>query len=176
MTNEEILVDFKEESKSLLNDMIDILENVETDMSQAQRLSDVSIFVDRIMGGARSIALDFHQDHIIHKIGDYAELCKAVGAKASKIDDNQDFYNICVAFLFDAVEMIETMFEAMDEDGDTDIREIVSDTFKDRLAWIKSQFDRREDNQAAASEATPIQGDKMGQSEIDDLMAKLGLG
>ena len=94
--DKEILEDFKKESKNLLQEMKDILDDIEGDFEKVLELEKYGQTVDRIMGGAKSLATNFAEEfpkeHFIHQLGDYAALCKAVGYKASQIKNNEQFY------------------------------------------------------------------------------------
>jgi hypothetical protein len=170
--SDEILKEFQIESKNLIGQMLRILENCEDDFSQVQRLEDFGQTVDRIMGGAKSLALVVtEKDHIIHKIGDYSALCKAVGYKASQIKGNPQFYDICIAFLLDATEMLSEMFEKH-FDSKTNFKELFSKTFLDRLKWLSDQFG---EEFKATLDIHKTKQQKMSQEEIDQLLKKLGL-
>jgi hypothetical protein len=171
MSNE-ILKEFQIESKNLIEQMTRILESCEGNFSQVKRLEDYGQTVDRIMGGAKSLAtvMDDPQ-HMIHKIGDYAALCKAVGYKASQIKDNPQFYDICVAFLLDATEMLTDML-GKNFETTKNFKELFSKTFLDRLRWLSDQFG---EEFKATLEIHKSKPQKMTQEEIDQLLKKLGL-
>lgn len=171
--DDSILKDFQTESTELVEQMMTILESCEGDFKQVESLEKYGQIVDRIMGGAQSVAIDFADtNHLIHKIGSYAALCKAVSYKASQIKDNPEFYNISVAFLLDATEILEDMIENVEDENHEHLKEIFSKTFLDRLQWISNQFGK----DVRATVKTPTQKEnKMNQNEIDELMKKLGL-
>lgn len=168
--DKEIVEDFVNESKSLIEELIDLLESIEGDFSQVQRLADYGNNVDRIMGGAKSLALMVPPDHALHMISDYAALCKAVGYKASQIQDNEQFYDICVALLLDATETLEVLLRNIHKEGAL-IRETIPQAFIDRLRWVSNQFSESVTASVGVGSA-PV---KMNQSDIDDLLKKLGL-
>ncbi len=168
----EILKEFQLESQTLIVKMNEILEGCEGDYSQVQSLEEYGQNVDRIMGGAQSLALGFSdKNHMIHKIGDYSAICKAVGYKASQIKGNEQFYDICVALLLDGTEVLTTMVSHLDT-GKTDLAELFSQTFLDRLRWVSSQFGADVRASVAVKKAPDA---KMGQEDIDALLKKLGL-
>lgn len=169
----EILKDFQQESKSLIQQMLDILEKIEGDFSQVKKLEEYGQTVDRIMGGAKSLGMSVsNPDHFVHKVGDYSALCKAVGYKASQIRDNPQFYDICVALLLDATELLQEMIDSMIQERPREIKKLISQTFLDRLRWVSSQFSAEV---RASVEVKADQPKRMNQSEIDDLLKKLGL-
>lgn len=168
--DKEIVEDFVRESKSLIEELIDLLESIEGDFSQVQKLADYGNNVDRIMGGAKSLALMAPPDHALHMISDYAALCKAVGYKASQIIDNEQFYDISVALLLDATETLEILLNNIHESTAT-LKENIPQAFIERLRWVSNQFSEG----FAASVGAGAAPKKMAQSEIDDLLKKLGL-
>lgn len=169
----EILKEFQLESKDLIRQMMDILEACEGDKSQEQSLEQYGQLVDRIMGGAKSLALQVHEGHLIHKIGDYSAICKAVGYKASQLKNNHQFFEICVALLLDATEMLEAMIDSITVTTNVEIKDLLSKTFLDRLRWVSDQFGT--EYRASVAVKQGQQPKKMDQSEIDDLLKKLGL-
>ncbi len=176
--DKEILEDFKSESKGLVKELLELLEEVESDPSQFTLLEKYGQTVDRIMGGAKSLATNFASDfppgHMIHQMGDYSALCKAVGYKASQIKDNEQFMNVCIAFLLDATEMLNQMVSLLGTDAALNVSVLINKTFLDRLNWINSQF--KGDVRATASFGSEKVAKKMNQSDIDELLKKLGLG
>lgn len=169
----EILKEFQIESEELIHQILEILESIEGDYSQVKRLEEYGQVVDRIMGGATSLAVSVtNKDHIIHKIGDYSALCKAVGYKASQINKNPGFYDVCVALLLDATEVLEEMVSSVADAKPKDVKDVVSKTFLDRLRWVSDQFSAEVRASVAVKDSKAPK--KLDQSEIDDLMAKLG--
>jgi len=168
----EILKEFQTESKNLIEELISILEKCEGDFSQAKSLETYGQTVDRIMGGAKSLGLEMNPGSVLHKIGDFTALCKAVSYKASQITDNPQFYEICVAFLLDATETLADMIDKFFETTAENFKDLFSQTFLDRLKWISAQFG----SGYRSTVATPKdKSDKLSQNEIDDLLKKLGL-
>lgn len=165
----EILKDFQTESKDLIDQLNFILEQCEGDFGQVKSLEQYGQIVDRIMGGAKSVGMGITDDsHFIHKIADYSALCKAVSYKASQIKDNPSFYDIAVALLLDATEMLDEMVQKVDQAKPSDFKELFSQTFLDRLRWISDQFGKNIRASVSAAGA-------MNQNDIDALMKKLGM-
>lgn len=169
--DESILKEFVQESKSLISESLEILEEVEGNPSQIKKLEIYGNSVDRIMGGAKNLALMAEPTHPIHFIGDYCALCKAVGYKSSQIVNNPDFLMICVALLLDATETLSDMVNKIaspEKVGATTL----SKTFLDRLQWVSNQFG----NDIRETVGNKASGEKsFGQSEIDELLRKLGI-
>jgi hypothetical protein len=168
----QILKEFQSESKLLLEKMVTILESCEGRFEQVKSLEDFGMSVDRIMGAARSLAAESEdRRQMIHKIADYAAICKAVGYKASQIKDNEQFYDICVALLLDGVEVLRAMVDSLGGKP-IKIKELFSTTFLERLRWVSAQFGAEYRSSGAGSKAG---SQKLDQNEIDNLMKKLGL-
>lgn len=168
--NIEILKEFQAESKNLIENMNSLLESCEGDISQAKRLADYGNNVDRIMGAAKSLALQVPAEHLIHKIADYSAICKAVSYKTSQMKDNEQFFDICVALLMDGTEVLDSMIDGLSE-GKTGIKDLFTVTFLERLRWVSSQFSK----DVRGSVEIGKQPDKLSQSDIDNLLKKLGL-
>jgi hypothetical protein len=167
--DKEIVKDFVSESKDLIQEGLDLLENIEGDFSQVTKLEEYGNCVDRIMGGAKSLAMMAPPNHALHMISDYAALCKAVGYKASQIEGNEAFYNICVGLLLDATETLDSLIDRIELDSST-LKTSMPQAFIERLRWVSQQFSEEYRESVDAGK-----GKKMSQSDIDDLMKKLGL-
>lgn len=164
----EIVDEFLQESKTLIEPMLELLEGLEGDFTQIKKLEDYGNQVDRIMGGAKSLAMLVPETHSLHLIGDYAALCKAVSYKASQITDKPQFYDICVALLIDATETLQKLLERINEPIEK-LKKEISSTFLERLKWVSEQF-----STTFSGTVGTVGGlDQMG---IDELMKKLGMG
>ncbi|QDK39716.1 hypothetical protein [Bdellovibrio sp. NC01] len=169
--DKEIVEDFVSESKTLIEELIDLLESIEGDFSRVHELADYGNNVDRIMGGAKNLALMADGDHALHMISDYAALCKAVGYKASQIKNNEGFFDVCVALLLDATETLEVLLQHI-HDPAAKLRQTIPEAFIERLRWVSQQFS---DEYSMSVGTGQTESKKMAQSEIDDLLKKLGL-
>lgn len=168
----EILRDFVKESKTLIKGMIAKLEEIEGEPEYAKSLADYGNLVDRIMGGAKSLGLLVQGEHAIHILSDYTAICKAVSYKGSQIVDNDEFFNVVHAFLFDATEILDLLMGKM-ESPVSELKTTISPTFIERLKWLSHQFD---DSYAASVGTGPKEdAPKLSQNEIDELMRKLGI-
>lgn len=165
---DEIINDFKNESKSLIEELITILEEVEGEFNKKKDLEKYGQVVDRIMGGAKSIATATENlEHHVTKIAIYAELCKAVGYKASQLD-NPELFNLVVAILLDATEMLDTIVDSIGQDEEINLEDIISDTLQDRLRWVSTLFKKDMRSSVEVKVA-------MGQNDIDQLLKKLNI-
>lgn len=162
-----ILEDFVKESLILVDQCLELLETLEGDPSEVEKLADFANRIDRVMGGAKSLALMAPQGHALHLIGDYCAICKSVGYQGAQIQDNDQLYDITVALLLDAVEMTKVLLSRLESEAQ-ELKKIFSTTFLERLKWVSFQFDeiaRRKTNKTG----------KLKQNEIDELLQKLGL-
>ncbi len=162
-----ILNDFVKESLILMDDCYELLESAEENPSEVEKLADFANRIDRVMGGARSLALGFDNDHALYLIGDYCAICKSVGYQGAKIQNNDQLYNVTVALLLDAIEMVKTFLGKLDVKASA-LKKTFPSAFLERLKWISFQFDEI-DRKANAS------GQRLEQNEIDALLKKLGL-
>lgn len=168
----EILEDFLNESKTLIEKMMVILEKCEGAPEQAEGLAEYGQIVDRIMGAAKSFGLQITKPgHLIHKISDYSAICKVVGYKASQIKNNPQFYDVAVALLLDGTEVLQQMIQGL-LTGKNDISGLFTQTFLDRLKWVSSQFGA---DYRSSVDINKGQKEKLNQGDIDDLIKKLGL-
>ncbi len=168
----DILKEFQVESKNLVAQMNEILEKCEGDMSLAQSLEEYGLFVDRIMGGAKSLALAIPEpEHIIHKVADYSAICKAVGYKSSQVWDNEPFYDICVALLMDATEVLDNMVDQLLVADASPVSKLINQHLIDRLKWVSAKFGAEVRASVAVDKKV-----RMAQGDIDVLLKKLGIG
>lgn len=167
--DKEIVKDFVTESKNLIHQALELLENIEGDFSQVKELEVYGNEVDRIMGGAKSLALLVPPTHSLHMISDYAALCKAVGYKASQIKNNPQFYDVCVALLLDATETLDILLDRVDETAEV-LKKTLPQAFIERVRWVSHQFTAEYRSSVDSNGSQTL-----NQSEIDDLMKKLGL-
>lgn len=166
----EILKEFQDESKNLIAKMIVILNDCEGDFLQVKSLEQYGQNVDRIMGAAKNLAMQADPSHLIHKIADYAAICKAVGYKSSQIKGNEQFYDICVALLQDGTEVLQAMINGLSQT--VEIKDLFTKTFLERLRWVSEQFS---EDVRGSIDPKKGSGNKLSQDDIDDLLRKLGI-
>jgi hypothetical protein len=173
MIGDEFVADFVKESRELVEEMIGILELAEEGLSQVRSLEKYGQLVDRIMGGAKSLAVNMTEGaEMVNKVADYAAVCKAVGYKASQIRENESFFTICVALLLDVTDGMAELLNYIEKKKNVDLKDVVSDTLVERLKWASAQFSK---DYRETVEVKKTDGPKMNQTDIDALMAKLGL-
>lgn len=168
----ELLEIFISESKSYFSELIETLEHLEEEIqgnfSNLAKLEHYGNLVDRVMGSAKNIAIMAPKDHALHFIGDAAALCKAVSYKASKVKNNPQLIEICIALLLDVTEIMDLILDDLDRPS-TELQKKFPPAFIERLRWASEQFDKNISG-TVSSEAT-----SQSQNEIDDLLKKLGV-
>ena len=138
---DDLLSEFQSESKSLIGQLIELLEEIESDYSQHKRLENYGQIVDRIMGAAKSLEiLAIGPKAKLDLIGNYSEIGKTVAYKASQVHDNPNLFTLVVAFLMDATEMLKGLIDSLADTAPMDIKSVTSKTFLDRLYWLSQQF------------------------------------
>lgn len=167
--DKEILREFVVESKELISELVDQLEEIEGHYQHVRQMEDYGQKVDRIMGGAKNLAVFAGKGHAVHLIGDYCSLCKIVGYKTSQISNNEQLFNVCVAFLLDVTENLSEAIEALEKNEDQ-ANQALSPAFIERLKWISDKFGHDFRTSVDAGKKG-----KLGQNEIDELLKKLGL-
>jgi hypothetical protein len=175
--SDSILYDFKAESIELVEEMMGLLEEVEGDFTKVQLLEKYGQVVDRIMGGAKNMSA-LLPSPAFDQIGITAELCKALGYKASQLRDankQKVLFDVVVAFLLDANEMMEKQIAELEEDSISAVdykgTSFLNKTFVDRLKWISEQFK----GNFRSSVATASDSSELSQEGIDAILKKLGM-
>ena len=170
----ELLVSFKNESNDLILELEGLLDELEDNFHEREKLNEFSQLIDRIMGSAQSLSsFGFEQDEIV-KLGSFAELCKQVGYRGANLE-NEDFYDVTIAFLFDAIDSMKKLLTSVGSQKQIkSISELLVSTFISRLKWILEQFEKQgvlETNYLASEKEKVFKS----QAEIDDLLNSLGV-
>jgi hypothetical protein len=165
----EIISSFLEESYDIVDQLEVILESCEENFSHVKQLENFGQMVDRIMGAAKSIALQLDEKNLaLDTIGEYAQICKNVGYKSSQIKENEKFYNVCVSFLLDALEVLREACDALKNQVTIDLEK--RQNFLDRLKWIDNQFSSE---YRASVDVGSKSADYLNQEQIQSLVDKL---
>jgi hypothetical protein len=160
-----IYKNFVEESKKLCIEMEEILVKVEKQgVFEQQKLEQYSNLVDRIMGGARTLATEAGPGHALNLIGDYCSFGKKISKKTAEIDITDQFFSVCLAILHETTTTLKVILANIDQPSDK-IKDKIPEGMVDRLRFVYQQFS---DSEASGNI-------EMNQSEIDDLMKKLGM-
>lgn len=168
--DKEILSEFLQESDRLVDECEELLESIESDPSQAQRLAEFSNKIDRVMGAAKSLAMMADAQHPLHIIGDITALCKALGERGAKTAAHQRLFEVTVAFLLDGVEITRSLLETL-ENPNASVSPELKNAMLSRVNWIADVY-----RKLPKEFLDGIGGEKLKQNEIDDIIRKLGEG
>ena len=170
MDDPEIIEDFVKESNTLFDQLEGILEDLEDDPGKPEKLEEFGQVIDRIMGAAKSIEAN--------QIAKFCELGKIIGYKSSQAKDIP-LINIVIAILFDSIELLRQMCEALKSEKTTELKSLSTEAFGTRLHWLSDKFKHIERASVSFEEKVDEKkennNEKMDQGSIDDLMAELGL-
>ncbi|MCM2281234.1 MAG: hypothetical protein NDI61_05235 [Bdellovibrionaceae bacterium] len=162
---DEIIAEFQSESKTLIGQLLEILEGIEDGTYPYKRLEEYGQLIDRIMGTAKSLAVVSEElKEPFEAIGTYGELCKVVSYRASQIVGNDSLCAIVVGLLLDATEMLSEMVDKLSVQ--LNVKGFMSSTFLDRVRWVSSQF---------GSDLRGTLQSGLPQNEIDNLLKALGV-
>ncbi len=128
---DEIVQEFCQESRLILNELDSLLDGLELNPSDFKSLEVFGQKVDRIMGAAKS--LEFHQMGII------SEFCKTISYKSAQ-SKNTDLVIIVVAFLFEAVEVLKDMFNNLEANKPAELEPAFIKTILSRLEFITGRL------------------------------------
>lgn len=169
---DEMITEFRNESCLVVSQISEILERLEDGEVYPSELEKVGLLIDRIMGGSQSLALAYDPElpevPILKRIGQYAEVCKAVGYKGSQIKD-QSFLTIVVALLIDVIELIEMELDNLEEPM-SHVASSKERTMLERLEWVANKFDKNLRGTVAVDETG--QTKNLQQNKIDELIRK----
>ncbi len=171
----ELLNDFFKESNTLVEELVELLETMESDYSQFEKLSEFGNKIDRIMGTARSLAMMAEPEHGLNLIADYTSLCKIVAYKSVENKINESLYDVTVALLLDATEALHILIPQI-ELPVSRLKNLISPQFIDRVKWVSEQLAKRQTFLPATKPGATTGAPTLGQNEIDDLMKKMGFG
>lgn len=153
----EIVDAFCEECYELIPQLEEILESVEEDTSQVERLEVFGQIIDRMMGAAKSIGAP--------KISIFCEMGKTIGYKASQVNETA-LIEVVVAILFDSIEILKKMLSSLKNGEGEGLAGINTDAFVTRLNWLANKFSH-------ISRSSVAIGD---QKSINEYISQLGLG
>lgn len=129
--DEEIVQEFCLDVKTILIELSAILEDLELNPANFKALESFGQKVDRIMGAAKS--LEFHQMGII------SDFCKTISYKSAQ-SKNTDLVVIVVAFLFEAVEIFNTMIDNLENKRPVELDPSTTKTILSRLEFISGRL------------------------------------
>lgn len=142
-------------------------------MGQASGLLEFARIIDLIHQSSRTLGqgTDNHA-HPIHRIGDYALICRAVAQQTAEITENETLYDTAVALLMDATEVLGEMLAmggAGDKIQEDPVRKFLNQKLVERLQWLNYQF------RGMIPKNKLPEDKKLNQGDIDELLKKLGV-
>lgn len=165
-----LMNEFRDRAQPLLTQMTEILDEVEGRMGEAAKLMEFARIIDLILQSSRTLgqAID-SAAHPIHRIGDYAMICRAVAQQSAAITENRTLYDTAIALLMDATEVLAEMIQATKDAKEDPVRRFLNQKLVERLQWLNYQFRGMiPDSHLPAKK-------EMNQNDIDDLLKKLGV-
>jgi hypothetical protein len=167
---DEILEAFSDESKPILNQMIEVLEKIDEEPGKSTELAEFARLVDGVMGSAKVIAVDFPPDHLIQKIASFSELCKFIGQQGAKLEAGSQITSVITSFLMDASESLCGLNAALMSNDTVNVSEIINAAFLKRLRALSTIFDtNRKANDVVTKESATS-----AQDDIDSILKQLG--
>jgi HPt (histidine-containing phosphotransfer) domain-containing protein len=158
----EIVIGFCDEALELFNELEEVLCELEDDPTSVENFEQYGQIIDRVMGAAKTVGAEH--------IAMYCELGKIIGYKASQATE-ESLLNVVVAILFDSNDILKKMVGQLKEGNHKLTERINTQAFGTRLRWLSDKFKHID----RASCSIKEEDDKMGQSDIDNLLAGLGL-
>lgn len=170
-----LMNEFRTRAQPLIRQLNTLLEAVEPQMSEAARLRDYGRIVDLILQSSRTLGQSIDSlQHPIHRISDYALVCRSVALHTSEIVENQALYDTAVALLMDATEVLADMISLTSAQaaGEDPVKKYLNQKLVERLQWMSYQF---RDLESKVRPKIEEEENKMSQNDIDDLLKKLGV-
>lgn len=142
MLPEDILAEFIHESKTLLNELTEVVEKIENDHPAfpSDLLTIYAQRIDRILGAAKTIGLMEPDNPSLKAIGAIAEICKRMGYKAAEKKDLR-LLPFFAAFWAEAIENIETLLNCIhDTKKAQTLVSSISNILQGRLRWLEGKL------------------------------------
>jgi chemotaxis protein histidine kinase CheA len=156
----EIVVEFCDESETLLEQCRSNLEDFEDEPSQRPLLEKYGQIIDRMMGAASTLGLD--------ELASLCKMGKIIGYKSSQCDQ-QALNEVACGVLFDLTDLLEILVTNLKEkksEHDFDIK-----SFSSRLQWLAEKFKHIE---RASCDFQDDEKDAESSEELDKLISRLG--
>jgi chemotaxis protein histidine kinase CheA len=154
----DILDEFCQESQDLIGEMVEILEEMEEQVS-SKGFEKFGQLIDRIMGAARSIGLD--------DLGLLCEYGKTIGYKASQAK-NPKLLEVTRDILFDATDMLEDYFVALMKHSGEEKFLPSLDKMNSRMNWLSKKFSNITRSSVAIAEEKNQANDLDDDFDFDD--------
>ena len=167
-TDQDLVKDFIDESKKLIDECMDLLEELEQKPQQYKSLDVYGNKMDRIMGTSDNIKFLFPEKTAFSLITDYTKICKRVAYNTTMISNNLSFVTTVISFLMDATETLALLIRKCEATAE-EAKSQINPAFIERLKWLSGKF--KEDYKGSVG----LGRDAMNQDSINDLLKKMGL-
>lgn len=162
--------DFQTRTQPLVEQLGEILDNAEAGIAYSPLLRDYARLVEMIQNSSRTLGQAFPDPkHLVHRLHDYSGLCKSIALKIADLKDNDTLYDVALALLMDATEVLVEIIKGI-RSKNVGIDGFLNQKLVERLQWASYQF------QTQGRLRTGDGAEKLDQSDIDDLLKKLGVG
>ncbi len=169
----EILEAFREESEQILQELTSVIDALESPGEEfpTALLAEFSQKIDRIMGAAKTLAMDAPDHRGLSRIGQIAEVCKSLGYRAAEVKDLA-LIPVFAGFWADTLEVIGELVESVeDEAKSARIAGDFSSVLHKRLTWLSEKI-----NGAAQAKGSPAPADAMDLEALLDSFGMPGAG
>ena len=159
----EIVIEFCDESDSLIEQCRNNLEDFEDEPTDNKLLEKYGQIIDRMMGAAATLGLT--------EIADLCKMGKIIGYKSSQCDQ-QALNEVACGVLFDLTDLVETLVTNLREkkdDHDFDVK-----SFSSRLSWLAEKFKHIQRASCDFEEEKIPEKDTQSSEELDKLISGLG--
>ena len=136
---DEIFRVFIADSTTILEAAIAILTEVEENPQEFLKLTVYSNAIDRVMGGAATVAMSFEQDHAVNLVRDYAAACKSLSLQVQEVSGNAELFRTLVALLLDATEVLGRILGNLNL-STSDIKKVIPQNSIERVKVISDAF------------------------------------
>lgn len=135
------MIEFQTESQTILGELLSVVDDLENAEDFDPKLfAEFAQKIDRIMGGAETLALLDPEHTGLKFMAETARLCKQIGYKVSE-SKNPALVPIVAGFWADVVEVLQTLVRNLEDiPACQRITEGFSGTLKSRLEWIAKQL------------------------------------
>ncbi|MBI3544284.1 MAG: hypothetical protein HY075_13520 [Deltaproteobacteria bacterium] len=163
MIDKEILASFRDSSIDILKELVVVAEKIGDaaggDGFPVELLQEFAQKIDRIMGVAKTIAMEDPGHEGLKRIATLTELCKFIGYKAAD-QKNARMLPIFAAFLGDVVSAIEELTVNIENPAAAqEVTKTFLPVLQKRLEWLKTKV-----------ASTP--GQPNSQADVDALLKK----
>lgn len=156
----EIVIEFCDESDSLIEELNDYLDKFEDDPSTGDLLEKYGQTIDRIMGAAKTLGLN--------EIGSLCQMGKIIGYKGSQAE-KLALKEVVGGVLFDLTDLLQVLVSNV-RSGESE-HDFNLKAFNDRLIWLNDKlkhidrsscsFDEVEQRKSKEKTTTTAQLDKL---------------